>query len=128
MNALILVHGRQQLVLHEKAVMEEYQQTIDAWNDWEYAYVDSFVGDRFSELARKADQARELEAQQFLQKRIMEAFEFKRRELLEKLKAAQRQMMMDLTMEKGQLDHFLKISRAFVFTYFDDEPDHRILN
>lgn len=110
-------------MLHEKAVVEEYQQTIDVWNNWEYAYIDYYIGDEFSQLARKADQARELEAKQLLQKRIMEAFEFKRRELLEKLKAVQKQLKMDLTIEKGQLDHFLRISRAFVFSYFERVPN-----
>ena len=103
--------------------MEEYQHTIDVWNNWDYAYIDYYMGDEFSQFARKADQARELEAKQLLQKRIMEAFEFKRRELLEKLKAAQKQLMMDMTMEKEQLDHFLKISRAFVFSYFERVPN-----
>ena len=111
------------MVLHEKAVVEEYEQTIDVWNNWEYAYIDYYMGDEFSQLARKANQARELEAKQLLQKRIIEAFEFKRWELLEKLKAAQKQLMMDLTIEKGQLDHFLKISRAFVFSYFKRVPN-----
>ena len=103
--------------------MEDHQRTIDVWNDWEYAYIDYYMGEKFSEVARKADQSRELEAKQMLQQRMMEAFEFKKRELLEKLKAAQKQLMMDLAMDKGQMDHFLKISRAFVFTYFDRVPD-----
>ena len=119
----VFILSRQQALLHEKAVLEEYQKTIDVWNDWEYAYIDYTMGENFSQIARKADQMRELEAKQLLQQRMMEAFEYKRRELLEKLKTAQKQLMQDMAMDQGQLDHFLKISRAFVFTYFERVPD-----
>ena len=114
---------RHQDLLYEKAVMEEHQNTMDVWNDWEYAYIDYAMGERFSQLARKVDQTRELETKQLLQQRMMEAFEYKRRELLEKLKAAQKQLMLDMAMDQEKLDHFLRISRAFVFTYFERVPD-----
>ena len=111
------------MLFHEKEVMDEYQRCIDVWNEWEYAYIDYYLGDEQSQKARRADQSRELEVKQLLQQRMVEAFEFKRRELLEKLKVAQKQLMEDLAVEKGQLDHFLKMSRAFVFSYFERVPD-----
>lgn len=96
---------------------------MDVWNNWEYSYVDYYIGEKSSEKLRKLDQSRELEAKQLLKQRMLEAFEYKRRELLEKLKAAHKALMRDLALDKGQLDHFLRISRAFVFSYFENVPD-----
>ena len=110
-------------MIHERGVIEEYQDRINASNEWEYAYIEYYMGDQHSQQARRVDQSRELKQKQLLHQRMMEAFEFKRRELLEKLKAAQKELMMELALDKGQLDHFLKISRAFVFTYFERVPD-----
>ena len=110
-------------VMHEKGVIEDYQDRISAFNEWEYAYIDYYLGDNYSQQARKIDQSKKLKQERLLHQRMMEAFEYKRRELLEKLKAAQKELMVELELEKGQLDHFLKISRAFVFTYFKRVPD-----
>ena len=113
--------------MHEKAVIEDYQDHINAFNEWEYAYIDYYLGDNYSQLARKIDQSKKLKQERHLQQRMMEAFEYKRRELLEKLKAAQKELMRELEFEKGELDHFLKISRAFVFTYFKRVPDQTFM-
>ena len=110
-------------MIHEKGIIEDYQDRISTFNDWEYAYIEHYMGEEHSEKARKIDQSKKLKQEQLLHERMMEAFEFKRRELLEKLKAAQKELMMELELDKAQLDHFLKISRAFVFTYFQRVPD-----
>ena len=117
------VHFRHLQVMHEKGVIEDYQDRISAFNEWEYAYIDYYLGEDYSHQARRIDQSKKLQQEQLLHQRMMEAFEYKRRELLEKLKAAQKELMMEFELEKGQLDHFLKISRAFVFTYFKRVPD-----
>ena len=111
------------MLFHEKEVMDEHQRCIDVWNEWEYSYIDYYLGGEMSQKARKVDQLKELETKQLLQQRMVEVFELKRRELLVKLKVAQKQLMQDLAMDKGQLDHFLKISRAFVFSYFERVSD-----
>ena len=110
-------------MMYEKGVIEEYQDHINAANEWEYAYIDHYMGEEYSQQARKIDLSRELKQKQLLHQRMMEAFEFKRRELLEKLKAAQKELMMELALDQGQMDHFLKISRAFMFTYFERVPE-----
>ena len=125
---LQLFHSFRHLqVMHEKAVIEDYQDRINAFNEWEYAYIDYYLGDNYSQQARKIDQSKKLKQERHLQQRMMEAFEYKRRELLEKLKAAQKELMRELEFEKGELDHFLKISRTFVFTYFKRVPDQTFM-
>ena len=114
-------------MMHEKGVIEDYQDCISAFNEWEYAYIDYYLGDSYSQEARKIDQSMKLKQEQLLHQKMMEAFEYKRKELLEKLKAAQKELMMELELEKGELDHFMKISRAFVFTYFKRVPDQAFM-
>ena len=56
-----------------------------------------------------------------MEKLILEACEFQHRELLRKLEEAQRVSMDGL--ERDELNHLLNLSRASVYSYFENVSD-----
>ena len=93
------------------------------WDDIDYAYIEYYTSEHYSQAMRQAWEQKKREEKQALERRFLEALEYRRRGLLQKLWIAQEKFMQGITMDMEELDHLLCISNAFVYSYFNPVPD-----
>lgn len=72
------------------------------------------------------DKARKLREAIMSEQEMMESLESRRQELLLKLEQAHQQFMKSLKDEEITLELYSQISHAFVYSYFECNPDLRL--
>ena len=117
------VEARQMEFLHEEAVTEEYFDTVAAWDQVDYAYIEQYLGREYRERIEKQDKERRLREAILFEQRLIETFELKRQELLLKLQYAHEKYMNNLEEESEFSTQANLISHAFIESYFELIPE-----
>ena len=111
---------RQFLHQYEQGILAEYDRINNAWTDVDYSYISHYLGDEYATNLRREEQLRLEQAKALYELQLKEALDFQRNELLQQLRLAQKDFLLGLNVEAADMDHLLEISRAFVYSYFDN--------
>ena len=114
---------RQCIPMCIEPILKVYNNVTDTWNDVDYSYIFHYLGQECCQKLRREEDEMALRQKQEMEKLILEACDFQRRELFRKLEEAQRAFMNGLEVERDELNHLLNISRAFVYSYFENVSD-----
>ena len=93
------------------------------WSDYDYAYISHYFGDEYADNLRQAEKNRLDQERAFYERQLQEALDFQRNELLEKLKDARQDFLLGVRVETAEMSKLLEISRAFVYSYFNNAVD-----
>ena len=88
------------------------------WEEADYAYIEQCLGAQRCQEIKSIEKERLLEEKKCLEDQLNRALEYKKQELLLRLQEAQRQFYDSVQREKAALETVLKLSPAFVFSYF----------
>jgi flagellar motility protein MotE (MotC chaperone) len=108
---------------YEQAILNEYDNTSRVWSDYDYTYIGCYLGDEYAEDLRQAERTRQEQEREYYERQLQEALNFRRNELLEKLKDTRQDFLLGLSVEAAEMSQLLEISRAFVYSYFDNAVD-----
>lgn len=106
---------------YEEAVVNQYCQNIEIWDETDYTYLEYFNSAEYRDFIKQIDKEKKLQEAILFEQSLIEAFELKRQELLLKLEQAHQQFLESLEQHKSELSLQLQIS--FLFSYFDCVPD-----
>lgn len=106
---------------NEREILRAYKEEMEVWNDVDYAYIAHCLGDDYANDLRMAEKARLERERMLYEEQLQRALDFQRNELLEKLKGARQDCLLGLSVEGTELSHLLQISRAFVYSYFNNQ-------
>ena len=106
---------------YEEAVVNQYCQNIEIWDEIDYTYLEYFSNAEYRDFIKQFDKEKKVQEAILFEQNLIEAFELKRQELLLKLEQAHRQFLESLEQHKSELTLHLHIS--FLFSYFDCVPD-----
>lgn len=121
------IETRRSFHLYHRAVVDEYYDCIEKWDEVDFAVIESHFGFEYREQIVNIDKERKLAEAILMEQFFMENFELKRQELLIKLKQAHERFTEELATEILGLDSTAKISRAFVTSYFSILDNHNVL-
>lgn len=91
----------------------------------DYAYISLYLGHDYTKELKRAEMAREEETNA-LYERKMRDLEEQRNELLRRLRFTKLEFFLGSEVELSQIAELLRVSRAFVFSYFDNIFSHDI--
>ena len=114
---------RQHLHRNEQGILEEYKNINKVWSEQEYAYISCYLGDEYANDLRQAELARQEEERMYYESQLHEVLDFQRNELLEKLKHTRQEFLLGESVDTTEMCYLLEISRAFVYSYFNNEVD-----
>lgn len=103
--------------------MREYKRITAVWSEVDYTIIAFYLGDEYASEVRRAEEAKEQQARAQYEIQLQLALDFQRNELLGKLRNAQNDMLFGTCMDSVDMCHLLEISRAFVYSYFDNVVD-----
>lgn len=118
------VDARQTQFMYEEAVTEEYFNTISAWDEVDYAYIEQYLGREYQERIQKQDREKRIKEAILFEQRLIETFELKRQELLLKLQHAHQKFIRNLEDDSDISTQANLISHAFIASYFELIPEH----
>lgn len=120
-STLPLCRHKQQLLYG--GILDEHNRTVQIWNDADFHYLSHYLGEEYSKAIRQKEEEKIRMRKQKMEAYVREALDFQRRELMHKLAIAQRNFMSGLVNEIEDLEHLLCISRAFIYSYFNEVAD-----
>lgn len=106
---------------YEEAVVNQYCQNIEIWDEIDYTYLEYFNNAEYRDFIKQFDKEKKVQEAILFEQNLIEAFELKRQELLLKLEQAHQQFLESLEQHTSELNLHLHIS--FLFSYFDCVPD-----
>lgn len=120
------VQLKQLLYMYKEAVISDYMNTIDLWDEQDFDYIEHYFGTEYKERVMELEKAKRLREAILNEQEMMESLESRRQELLLKLEQAHRQFLKSLKDEEITLELYSQISHAFVYSYFECNPDARL--
>lgn len=120
------IQNKQFLYMCREAILAENMNTIDLWDNQDYDYIEHYFGTEYKDRIMELDKARKLREAIMSEQEMMESLESRRQELLLKLEQAHQQFMKSLKDEEITLELYSQISHAFVYSYFECNPDLRL--
>ena len=95
-----------------------YNRDVLEWEAVDYAYIEHYFGAQRCQQVKSIEEKRQLEEKRSLEDQLSKALEYKKQELVLRLHEAQQQFYESVRMEKAAVENVLKLSPAFVFSYF----------
>lgn len=120
--------SRKHLHQNEQDILSAYDNVQRVWSDVDYTYISFYLGDEYANNLRQAEKALQEQERAFYEQQLQEALDFQRNELLGKLKETRQGFLLGLSVETAEMSHLLQISRAFVYSYFNNEVDQEDYN
>jgi hypothetical protein len=117
------VSAKQLVHKYHTNVIAEYYEMVDNWDEVDYAYIELYIGTECMERIKESDKKRKLQEAIISEQSLIEALELKREELLLKLEQAHQQFVEMLQNDMNNMSIQDRITRAFVYSYFDCIPD-----
>ena len=111
------VEGKRTLHRYKEAVMSDFYELVDAWDEVDYQYIRYYGGKEYMNQIKD----NELQKVLLFAQSFMESFELKKNELLLKLKQAHQQFT-ERTKAESSKFHSNAVC-SFLFSYFDHIPD-----
>ena len=125
------VETRQVLHNYQQAIVDQYYREIEIWDNVDYNYIECYLGKEYRDRISEMDKEKRLAEAIQMEQQLLETFELKRQELLLKLKHAHDKFTEKITREQESqgMDCASKVSRAFVYSYFEclDDKDNVFL-
>ena len=112
------VELRMALQRYEQEALAQRQAELACWDEVDYAYIQHYMGKEAADRVRAMDAERRAREKAEEEARKAAAIEMQRRALVLKLRAARNQFFQDLRQEGQEMEHFLEISQAYVYSYF----------
>jgi len=100
-------------------MLEEHTEIWNTWRDLEYITIASVMGKSYAANLKRAEIARE-EEEKAQQHRALLLLQAQRNELLRRLRHTKQEFFLKSEVELSEIAELLYISRAFVFSYFDN--------
>ena len=110
---------RREKQLYENAIVEEYNEMFNIWRDMDYEYIAIYMGQKYAANLKKAEIAKEEEERAYYEKKVV-LLQAQRNELLRRLRHTKQEFFLRAEVELSEIAELLYISRAFVFSYFDN--------
>ena len=108
---------RKEYELYENEVLQECKHVNTVWAEVDYNYISLYLGEDYRKDLISVELAREVEARALHESRIRK-LEEQRNKLLKKLMTTKHDAFLNAEVELSQIAEILRISRAFVFSYF----------
>ena len=93
------------------------------WSEVDYTTIAFYLGDEYAADVRKAEKQKEQQLRAEYERQLQKALDFQRDELLVSLRNTQKDMLLGGSVQTVDVCHLLEISRAFVYSYFDNVVD-----
>ena len=122
-NELELKHTLQTYIAETLA---SYDRDVQTWEEADYAYIDYCLGAQRCGEVKRLEEERRMEEKRSLEDHLNRALEYKKQELLLRLQEAQQQFYDSVQREKAALEKVLKLSPAFIFSYFETSAQPRV--
>ena len=104
-------------------MVREYERVNEVWTEVDYTTIAFYLGDEYASEVRKAEKIKQQQLRAQYEKQLQEALDFQRNELLASLRSTQQDMLLGAGVHTVEMFHLLEISRAFVYSYFNNVVD-----
>lgn len=93
------------------------------WSEVDFVTIAHYMGEEYATEVRRAEKLKQQQERALYEQQLQKVLDLQRNELLASLRSTQSDMLRGSSVNTVEMFHILEISRAFVYSYFDNVID-----